>query len=101
MNDTTKPPRITVSKPAVEFGEYSFRGSLNDLQAFVNSLVDRYGPDATVGRVYDAYDDDVNYGVFVEREETDAEYAKRCEWLEQQAKRDRQQYLALKKRFGE
>ena len=100
-DETQKPQRIKVSKRVREFGEWTIRDSLGNVQEFINDLVDEYGTDAIIQRVYDEYDDSVSYGVFADRDETDDEYAKRCKMIEQQQERDRQQYLALKKRFGD
>ena len=101
MSNASKPKRIKVSKRVYEFGEWTIKDSLGNVQKFINELVDQYGPTATIQRSYEEYDDSISYGVFVDREENDVEYAKRCEWLEQQAARERQQYLALKEKYGE
>lgn len=92
-----------------EFSPWEFTGTLARLKERVQEWIDRYGEDAEFDydrEHYHPYDQNPTPTMFLnkEREETDAEYAKRTEqeakWKAAQDKRDREEFERLQKKFG-
>lgn len=65
----------------------------------INDYIKKYGETATIEIGYQMYDDFLTVTVFVEREETDEEYACRLSMEEVAQKREYQNYLRLKEKY--
>lgn len=70
----------------------------------LEDLRDRYGADARIEKCTRAYEDRQYLAVMVERDETDAEMAKRIEeaeyWAARSEENDKREFERLKKKFG-
>lgn len=88
--------------------KYSLSGKLSEALEEIQKLIEEHGADATldIDKECEAYSDyEYAYArVYIMREETDEEYAKRVaqekKYAEQREQQDREAYERLKKKFG-
>ena len=82
--------------------EYS---TLSDALETIQSLIDRYGPDAVILEYEDQYSENKYLAVSVKVPETDMEMARRIaeeeRWEAEKTTRDRAEFERLKAKFGE
>ena len=83
------------------YGELDLEQKLPALIEHLQTLLERYGPDAEIDADYDG--DRKEYYLYYPREETDAEEANReaeaARWAKMREKNERIQYPALKAKF--
>ena len=94
-----------------DVGSVDFEGRLTWLREYVENLIEKYGESAYVKIEY-VNEENADYVVKYEREETEKEYTKRlkeeektkaAQLLQQQKKeeKERKEFKRLKKKFGE
>jgi hypothetical protein len=99
-----------ITVPVRDISPYEFEGNLSDLKTRIQEWIDQFGPTARIDwdpHFHYDYEQSPSprFDIYVSREETDAEMAKRekehKDYLDAIAKRDKAEYERLKKQFGE
>lgn len=85
---------------------FEIGGTLSDMQATLQAMIERYGPDAYIEGETEPYSDSdrESFYVFTKRPENDREYYKRVKEEERMAaifeKRERDEFERLQAKFG-
>ena len=99
LKEMSKPKKQIIRKQVSIFRSYDLDGTVSDALSFLAKLAAEHGPDLKIDS--DVGDYSCSFDVYIEREETDEEYAVRIEGEKVVVKTQRERELAELKRLKE